>query len=357
MAGDPSQRPIIIKKVKKGGHGGHHGGAWKVAYADFVTAMMAFFLLLWLLTSVNKSKLTAIAEYFTPTIGLKDQMGIGFNGGETPQVEGKSKSNTATPNIVVGAQPQGPLVDDPRKQSVTEDMQDAKLFENAQEAMQRAFESDPNMRDLSDSVIVEQRPEGLEINVMDSDKHPMFEPGKIELSEHGQTVMRKLAPLIEKMPNFISITGHTDRSPLQREASYTNWELSADRANASRRYLIRVGVRPEKVQKIVGMADRELKFIDRPESPKNRRISIILLRGAYLNLQEGATASPRSILSIPNAVPGNQPARLVPGDKEMDRPSDGTPAAKGTMSVGAGAKGTDSLGNAAKKPVGSFIDQ
>lgn len=312
MADD--ERPlIIIKKIKKGGHG-HHGGAWKVAYADFVTAMMAFFLMLWLLSSVEEAKLDGLAEYFTPTIGLRDSMGIGFEGGATPDTVGIKKSDTAPPSIIPGQTPQGPTPEEP-KTALVESEQDAQLFEKAEQEIRQAMESDPNLRDIVDQIIVEQSPEGLKIEVMDSEKHPMFNPGTADLTDHGHRILAKLAVLVEKAPNYISITGHTDSSPMtSRGADYTNWELSADRANSARRFMERSGVNNERTKKVVGMGSAELIDPKQPYAPQNRRITIILLRGSYLDLAAGDTPATRDLLSPPK--PGQKPVRDTLKEKQ-----------------------------------------
>lgn len=299
------ERPIIIKKIKKAEHG-HHGGAWKVAYADFVTAMMAFFLLLWLLSSVDKSKLEGLAEYFTPTIGIRDSMGIGFQGGMTESEEGTERKNQAKPQIVQGAIPQGPTPSsEVPKEALIESDKDAKLFEKAEESLKRAFESDPNLRDISENVVMEQSPEGLKIEVMDSDKEPMFVPGSVNITDFGKNVLGKMSKVIEQMPNFISITGHTDASPVNAKAAYTNWELSADRANAARRYLLSVGMDKDRPKKVVAQADTELLMPDQPMSPRNRRITIILLRGSYMELRPEALPVTRDLLSVPSPTGEN----------------------------------------------------
>lgn len=309
MADD--KRPIIIKKVKKGGHG-HHGGAWKVAYADFVTAMMAFFLLLWLLSSVEEGKLEQIAEYFTPTVGVRDQMGIGFEGGMTANVEGTKRSDRAPPGIIVGVPTQGPAENQIEKQTLVEGEKDAKLFERAEESIKRAFQDDPNLRDLADNVIVEQSPEGLKIEMMDTDTYPMFRPGSISLTAFGKRILSKLGGIIEIMPNFISITGHSDATPLKgRGGRYSNWELSADRANSARRYLVQTGMNETRVRKVTGKADTELLLPDNPQSPRNRRITIIMLRGSYLDPGPSDIPASRELLSVPK--PGEST------DKKIDR--------------------------------------
>ncbi|MBY0354214.1 MAG: flagellar motor protein MotB [Rickettsiales bacterium] len=307
---------IIIKKIKKGGDG-HHGGAWKVAYADFVTAMMAFFLLLWLLSSTSESTKEGIAEYFTPTYGLKDAMGIGFRGGLKPTEDGRDKDNMTPPGITEGRPQQGPVPNN-HKEALIEADKEANLFEKAEEAIKQAFESDPNLRELRDQIIVEQTPEGLKIQIVDADRKEMFEPGTAVLNEYGKRILRSLLKVIEQMPNYISITGHTDATPYSRGNGYTNWELSADRANASRRYLLAQGMNKERTGKVVGRADQELLTPLEPTSPRNRRIAIILLRGTHLPMPFDMLPAPRSLLTVPGmdvnglAKPIPQPTRNAP---------------------------------------------
>lgn len=299
---DPEKRPIIIKKIKKGGHG-HHGGAWKVAYADFVTAMMAFFLLLWLLSSSSKATLNGIAEYFTPTVGIKDAAGIGFDGGISPNVKGKQKNEKTTPGVVTGQSPTGQAPESPETPAPVEATEDGFLFDKAKEEIKQAFESDPNLREFSDNILVEQTPEGLKIEMVDTDKYPMFTPGTAELTDAGRAILTRMVKVIEKAPNFISLTGHTDASgSAAGNINYSNWELSADRANASRRFMQKVGLDPERAKKVVGMADKELIDEKDPRAAKNRRIAVILLRGSHMNLPDSQRAAARDLL---NAAPQN----------------------------------------------------
>ncbi len=298
-AKDPDKRPIIIKKIKKGGHG-HHGGAWKVAYADFVTAMMAFFLLLWLIASSSKAKLDGIAEYFTPTVGLKDAMGIGFQGGTTAEMEGIRKSDKAPPGIVAGQTPTGQTPEQPKKTAQVEGSDESQLFEKAEMAIKQAFESDPTLRELSDNIIVEQTPEGLKLELQDTDKHPMFVTGRAELTDDGRKLIAAMKGVIVKLPNYISITGHTDAIS-GGNANYTNWELSSDRAMASRRFLLSSGLEPSRVRKMVAMGDAELLDPEDPRNPRNRRISIILLRGTHMALPDSAMPTGRDILRNPGS--------------------------------------------------------
>lgn len=297
---DKKEASIIIKKIKKGGHGGHHGGAWKVAYADFVTAMMAFFLLLWLLQATAQSQKEGIAEYFTPTIGVRDAAGIGFKGGKTSYDEGRKVAEKSPPGIIVGRMPQGPTAQKQEKQAPVESDSDAYLFEKAQKDIKQAMEEDPNFRDFKDNVIVEQTPEGLKIEIIDDDKMPMFEQGGTQLTQAGEKILRKMADVIKAMPNRISLTGHTEATNyIDDSATYSNWELTADRANSARRFLMTTNMEPTRVAKVVGRADQELLDPKNPTASRNRRITIILLRNAYLKSMDEQTAAPQDMLTVP----------------------------------------------------------
>lgn len=341
---------IIIKKIKKGGEG-HHGGAWKVAYADFVTAMMAFFLLLWLLSSTSKAQKEGIADYFspaqektgssdkdgaaiyfTPTFGMKDSEGIGVQGGSSPTEDGVRKSDKTPPGLVIGQVPQGVAPETPKKTMVEAD-QDANLFEKAQEEIKKAFEEDPSLRAFKDNIIVEQTPEGLRIQLIDDGKSPMFMPGGAELTEFGRLVLTRITGIIRTLPNYISITGHTDASGYSSGKEYTNWELSADRANASRRFMLSNKMERERVAKVVGMADHEPLLKNDPLSPRNRRISIILLRGAYLSTPSYGMPASRDLLSVPKANDSRSAA------KPAEKPSEKPPAEAAKPEAGSGADG------------------
>ncbi len=301
---DDGKRPIIIKKVKKGGHG-HHGGAWKVAYADFVTAMMAFFLLLWLLSTSSKSKLEGLAEFFTPTTGVKDSMGIGFKGGIGDSEIGVSKDKTASPGIVSGRAPAGATPENPQ-QAKTESDEDANLFKKGASALEQTFSQDATLKQYQENINIQMTQEGLKIDVMDSDKFGMFEPGTARLTVHGQTILARISGLLKKLPNYMSLTGHTDASPAETgRADYTNWELSSDRAQSARRFLTKSGLEAERAKKVVGMADRELFTPQEPRGAKNRRVSIIMLRGSHILIPDAA---------VPKEVPAESaaPAALAP---------------------------------------------
>ena len=312
---DDGKRPIIIKKVKKVA-GGHHGGAWKVAYADFVTAMMAFFLLLWLLSSASKETLTGLSEYFTPTQGVKDSQGIGFQGGTSPDTKGISKTVMSSPNIVTGHTPSGVTSENPDTPSKEQSDQDDNLFKKGASAVEQAFNSDPSVKQYAENVSVEQTTEGLRITIADSDKYAMFEKSSATLTDHGRAVLAKMAELVRKMPNFMAIYGSTDASPAETgSANYTNWELSADRAQAARRFLTRSGVEQERTKKVTGLADKELYVPTEPRSPKNRRISLVMLRGSHILIPD-------------SAVPSHD-AAVAPAPVTALAPAPATPAASG----------------------------
>jgi chemotaxis protein MotB len=221
--------------------------------------------------------------------------------------------------VVIGQSPTGETKENPTKTTMVQKDADGQLFEKAEEAIKKAFESDPTLRELADNVIVEQTPEGLKIELTDSDKRPMFVPGNKEITADGQKLLNAMKEVIEKMPNYISITGHTDAAPLDRgNGDYTNWELSADRANAARRYLLKQGLEAERPRKIVGMGDSDLLDPDDPRNPRNRRISIILLKGSHMSLPDSFFSAPRDLLSAPDA-PLPEPAEAAPaGDKKVD---------------------------------------
>lgn len=326
------QKPApIIKKIKKGGHGGHHGGAWKVAYADFVTAMMAFFLLMWLLNATSKEQKMGISDYFTPIEGIRGAMGIGFKGGETQAKTGIQKSDAAAIGVVKGAPTSGISDNDEQTPATVDAEKENALFKKAEDDIKKALEEDANLRDMQESIVIEQSPEGLKIEVLDLDKSPMFEPGTAQLTPNGRKVLSKMSLIVQKMPNFISISGHTDSTAFSPTPNYTNWELSSDRAQASRRFLVTTNMEPERVAKVVGLADRDPLDKNDFKSVRNRRISIILLRGAYMESPDSFMPAPRDLLSLPKgndakkvpspvAAPPAQPASTLPppDEKKLD---------------------------------------
>ena len=322
---------VIIKKVKKGGHAGHHGGAWKVAYADFVTAMMAFFLLLWLLNVTTDVQKRGIADYFEPTITSKSNSGAGgVLGGLTVGSPGSETVPTSQPNFTPAQsalrQPVdgddgddggsagtdqdqtdsagAPTANDKKKLTDAEFQKQAaareeQRFEDAKKALENAVQSSPDLQGLAKNLKIEDTPEGLRIQLVDQDKTPMFPVGSADMLDPAKKLMALVAQVIQKLPNKISITGHTDSTQYALGAKYTNWELSADRANATRREFMADGVPSDRLSRVVGMADQDPIDKANPSDPQNRRISIVLLREAKDNpaIQAAAVPAPTQAAS------------------------------------------------------------
>ncbi|NCT41191.1 MAG: flagellar motor protein MotB [Alphaproteobacteria bacterium] len=278
--------PIVIKKIVKGG--GHHGGAWKVAYADFVTAMMAFFLLMWLLNVTDVEQKNAISNYFSPshpTVSQSESGAGGVMGGLSVATEGAMATNIQelTRQKATG---KGGADEEKSSQSVSlnedaaEQLQaeeDAKL-EAVKAQIESAISQNPELSQLMNNLIVDMTPEGLRIQVVDSKGKPMFPSGSARMYQKTRELMMQVGEAIKSVPNEISIRGHTDSIPYGSSASYTNWELSTDRANASRRVLQDSGIPANRLNNVVGKADTEHLLPDDPTNARNRRISIMLLK-------------------------------------------------------------------------------
>ena len=291
---------IIIKRVKKGEHGSH-GGAWKVAYADFVTAMMAFFLLLWLLNSVTEEQLDGIRDYFTPTIAASTSSSGagGILGGQTIG-EGAQQSQTGTPAVVTLPPPtvgaggedltdpnQGPARD-PTEEDIEEARraQEQAQFEDAAEELQQLIQGIPELSELENSLMIDNTPEGLRIQIVDQDGLPLFPSGSAAMFGYTREIIGLVARVINRLQNEISISGHTDATPFVDPSGYSNWELSADRALATRRILEDFGVAEQRVAKVTGQAANEPLLEDDPTASQNRRISIVLLRSDGTEAQQ-----------------------------------------------------------------------
>ncbi len=281
-----TQQPIIIKKVKAGGHA-RHGGAWKVAYADFVTAMMAFFLLLWLLNAATREQLEGISDYFAPVSTRRETSGgDGFLAGRTMAEKGTFELDIdqdkpiASPSFEA---PGPPATDDkaPAEDPAAEaaaKREDRQLLA-AKDALQAAVGRLPEAAVLEQSLIIDDTPEGLRIQIVDQEGLPMFPRGEAGMYTHTHDLLEMVAKVIIEMPQTIAISAHTDATPFAASAGYTNWELSSDRANAVRRALTESGVPVSRIARVVGKAATEPLFRDKPEAPGNRRMAVVLLRG------------------------------------------------------------------------------
>jgi chemotaxis protein MotB len=263
------EQSIIIKRIAKCPHCAH-GGAWKVAFADFMTAAMAFFLMLWVLGGVNDEEMKAMAEYFrNPTVIEA-----------SPEVLIESKNSGRTTDSMIDM---GGFQDAPKGKEGDEDGSGAAKEKEKAEMIQlkkqleQKIESSPELKKLKDQLKIDVTPNGLQIQVLDDRKRPMFETGVDLPKEYAAQLLKEVGKILSQTNNRISIAGHTDSSGYHSNSDYTNWELSADRANAARRYLIKGGVDPKKIAQVVGLADTVPFDKENPYNPRNRRISIIVL--------------------------------------------------------------------------------
>jgi len=288
---DEGLRPIIVKRIKKGG-GGHHGGAWKIAYADFVTAMMAFFLLMWLLGSTAKGDLNGIAEYFkTP---LKVAMAGGSGSGDANTVlPGGGKDLTRQEGQLRKGEN-----DVTNKRSVRAAQAELEKAERARldelkKRIETAIDSSPTLKQFKNQLLIDITSEGLRIQIVDEKNRPMFALASAQLQTYTREILREIGKTLNDVPNKISLSGHTDATPYSSgEKGYSNWELSADRANASRRELISGGMDESKVLRVVGLSSAVLLDKEDPFNPINRRISIIVMnKKAEELVQNGGSSS------------------------------------------------------------------
>lgn len=318
---------IVIKKIKKGGHG-HHGGAWKVAYADFVTAMMAFFLLLWLLSSATEEQLQGISMYFTPeTISQNESGSGGVLGGTSLAEEGSARSEFGAPQVSMDIPP----VQTPEeREAIRVAAMEEQEFNEAKEELLKAIESNEELQGLEKNIRIEETDEGLRIQILDEDGTAMFPSGSAAMAEHTMLLLQQVAGVVEKMTQDISIEGHTDAIPFNRSDGYSNWELSSDRALATRRALVDLGLNSERFAKVAGLSDTDPLLPDAPENESNRRISITLLRGTGERSELGSASEtePSDAATVPSgAAPAEvqTPAQPSPGTTQR-RPSFSVPS-------------------------------
>ncbi len=275
------KRPIVIKRIKKV-VGGAHGGAWKIAYADFVTAMMAFFLLMWLLGSTTKGDLNGISEYFKTPLkvalmggtGSGDSSSIIKGGGQDlTRSEGQVKSGELPPEkkIINLKATREEFLRLERKKEL-EKLKDLKAN------LEKMIDADTKLKKFKDQILLDLTSEGLRVQIVDEKNRPMFKSGSAELEPYTKDILRAIGNVLNEMPNKISLSGHTDAQPyVTADGRYSNWELSADRGNASRRELIKGGLADDKIVRVVGLSSAVLFDKTQPLNPINRRISIIVM--------------------------------------------------------------------------------
>ena len=286
------QRPtIIVRRVKKVAGGGHHGGSWKVAYADFVTAMMAFFLVMWLMGATTNKDRAAISEYFRNPSPLS---GKSFSPAPGPAGPGGASTSMiklgGTMDLPKG-ESDNPFAKPPGDaQQVSEEQQKAQekqRLETLMQALQEAIGKSQALEPFKDQLLLDLTPEGLRIQIVDQQNRPMFDLGGTVLKPYTQKILAELAGFVNQVPNHISITGHTDTTQYSSNRGYTNWELSAERANAARRALVVGGMHEDKVSRVVGLSSSVLFDKQNPQNPINRRISIVVMTKAAEEALQG----------------------------------------------------------------------
>ena len=312
---------IVIKRIKKGGHG-HHGGAWKVAYADFVTAMMAFFMLLWLMGSTTEQQKKAIADFFQYPSTIEASGGASESflqiGDTVPDSEDgsvDSSQSSKAENVEI------------ERQSLEELQAEEELLgmEYLMETMKEAIESNEILKNFKDQLIVDMTSEGLRIQIVDKENRPMFERGGARMQSYTRELLAEIVKVIRDVPNRVSIAGHTDAHEYANIRGYTNWELSADRANTARRELLAAGMPADKLARVVGLASSVLFDSRDPYNPVNRRISITVMNRAAEEAVVESQGPGDSAVSAPATTAGQGS-----GGPSVDAPAPGILPARGT---------------------------
>jgi chemotaxis protein MotB len=344
---DNNQQPIVVKRIKKGG-GGAHGGAWKIAYADFVTAMMAFFLLMWLLGSTTQGDLKGIADYFQNPLRLSMTGGKG-TGASTSPIEGGGADLTRTvgdtarsdfkqkrvmSKVIVTPPEQQQTTntkhtaDDGRKRGAVEvsptgdpsvlDQAERDRLQELKERIEAIIEASPELRQFKNQLLLDMTPDGLRIQIVDEKNRPMFDTASADLKSYTQVILRALGPELNRFGSRLSISGHTDAAQYMGSAAgFSNWELSANRANAARRELVAGGLDKDRIIRVLGQAS--ILPLDRsdPFSAANRRISIVVLnkRAEDNILREGLQENAAGATATPSPP--------APGSSQIERPPTG----------------------------------
>jgi chemotaxis protein MotB len=356
-------RPIIIVKRKRAGGGAHHGGAWKVAYADFVTALMAFFLVMWLVTSVSKEQRAAIFEYFK-----NPSMEQGESVKSAPGQAGPGGASTSPIDLGGGldAPKSQPLENDGLGQpntNVPEDMAkriaeeaEKRQLDSLMDELREAIDKSQALQPFKDQLLLDITPEGLRIQIVDTQTRPLFSRGGTVLKEYPVQLLRELPQYLNTVPNRISLSGHTDAKAYAGARGYTNWELSADRANAARRSLLAGGLQPDKVVRVVGLASSVLFDKENPYNPINRRISLIVMtRSAEANALSidapDVDAARKAIESLPEAAaaPAATPVAAVAAP-ETAAPIPAPAAASSSENLGAAVQAAEAALRQIKRP-------
>ena len=287
--------PIVIKKIKKVSGGGHHGGAWKVAYADFVTAMMAFFLLMWLINTTSPQQKRGIADYFAPASVSQSTSGTGGILSGTALGDDGVKSNGSASAVEQLAPPPPPSTKDAGPSAKTAgstaeeaseqaqrdalSKKDEAAFQSAAQSLRQAMQDMPELAELSKQVLIDQTPEGLRIQLVDQEGRSMFDPGSTKPNDRAKILLRAVSKIAARLPNRVTIAGHTSANA-DGKKQQSDWQLSSSRADASRQIMQDAGIDADRIYQVSGKAASDPLCPDDPTLPGNRRIAIVLLREA-----------------------------------------------------------------------------
>lgn len=313
------EQPIIVKRKKKVA-AGHHGGSWKVAFADFATAMMAFFLVLWLTATATPEQKLAVEGYF------KDP--VGFTEGGSPNPVDLEGSASVVNESAQDLERSDIQIEDQVVEELAETLEQRQMEELFQELQERIEQSE-TLQEFKDQLLIDITSEGLRIQIVDRSQRPMFDSGRAELKYYSQDILFELAKPLGAVTNKLSITGHTDATPFGGRPGYTNWELSADRANTARRALVAGGVGAGQIARVVGLSDSVLFDKDDPTAPVNRRISIIVLnKKTAEGIQNNAGQSDEPLIDLTAPTEAEQEEameNLEQGDwmQEREEPAEG----------------------------------
>ncbi|MCI2807268.1 flagellar motor protein MotB [Eoetvoesiella caeni] len=260
---------IVIRRKKVQAHG-HHGGAWKIAYADYMTAMMAFFLVMWLLSLIPRENLPGIAEYF------RMPLMTAITGG--PQMDNsRTVIPGGSPSVIPNKSPV-PQRKSMSSEDAEDDRRDVQRLEDLKTDLEALIESNPVLRQFRPQLLLDMTPDGLRIQIVDEQNRPMFATGRAQVQPYMRDILRELGPMLNKLPNAITISGHTDALQYASgEREYSNWELSADRSNAARKELVAGGMNEQKVKRVLGLSSSVSLIKDNPNAAVNRRISLLVL--------------------------------------------------------------------------------
>jgi chemotaxis protein MotB len=306
-------QPIIIKRIKKGGHA-VHGGAWKIAYADFVTAMMAFFLLMWLLGSTAQGDLKGLSDYFSAPLKVALPGGSGAGNSSSVMTGGGvdlSRSSGQGRPAGSAPAPTKKMVADAAKAEVAK--ADSKRLAALQAKIEKLISDTPKLNEYRNQIRMEVTPDGLLIQIVDDQNRPMFASGSAAVKSYMRDILREIGFALNGIENRVSLAGHTDATPYSGgDRGYSNWELSADRANATRRELVAAGMPDDKLARVAGLAATSLLEENDPRSPANRRISITIMTK---EAEERLLSTRPVVLAEPAEAEPAEPAQPAAGTK------------------------------------------